>query len=146
MTQRGASADNEIEDLVRQRDRFLAFVGRRTRDIATAEDILQSSYVKALASHARLRDRSSVVRWFFQILERSVVDHHRRSASRQRATEAVRARTRSPDLDAGLKAAVCACVEMPLGRYRHPSGCCQRGARRHGHREALVKARNPRSP
>lgn len=111
MTKRSASADKEVGHLVRQRDRFLAFVQRRTRDAATAEDILQSAYVKALASQASLRDRTSVVRWFFQILKRSVVDHHRRSASAQRANDAVRARARSADLDTGLKAAVCACVD-----------------------------------
>jgi RNA polymerase sigma-70 factor (ECF subfamily) len=76
--------------------------------------VLQTAYVKALASRAALQDASSIVSWFFQILRRSLADHQRHRAAGERATNALRAKALPPAIDPSLQAAVCACVESLL--------------------------------
>ena len=53
-----------LETLLTLRGRFLGFLRQRVRDEATAEDILQSAYMKALAHQDSLKDETSVVAWF----------------------------------------------------------------------------------
>jgi RNA polymerase sigma-70 factor (ECF subfamily) len=52
---------------------------RLTGDAAAAEDLVQETYLKALQSFPRLRDRTRVRPWLFQILSRLVTDRHRTS-------------------------------------------------------------------
>src|SRR5580692_8772497 len=59
------------ESLVRLTEmqaRFLQFLRGRLGDRATAEDILQTAYVKAMQHGAVLRDAESTVAWFYRIL------------------------------------------------------------------------------
>ena len=58
----------------------LAF--RLTGDPATAEDLVQDTYLKALQSFSTLRDPERVRPWLFQILSRLVIDRYR-AASRE---------------------------------------------------------------
>jgi RNA polymerase sigma-70 factor (ECF subfamily) len=109
-----STAEGEIvAGLAAEQERFLAFLRRRLGDRDAAEDVLQAAYLKALASRATLRDRSSVVAWFFRILRRAATDHRRRESARGRATaargaQALAARERE---DRAVLAAVCHCVE-----------------------------------
>lgn len=46
-------------------------------DVATAEDLTQETYLKAMQAFPSLRDHRRVRAWLFQILSRLVVDRHR---------------------------------------------------------------------
>lgn len=70
------------------RAKFLSFLTARVHDPETAEDILQSAYVKAVEHGATIRRDESTVAWFYRILRNAIVDHYRRSAARERAHEA----------------------------------------------------------
>lgn len=70
-----------IERLSESRERFLAFVQRRVSDSVLAEDILQSSLLKAVEAAQQLRDDQKLVPWFYRILRNSIVDVYRRSAA-----------------------------------------------------------------
>jgi RNA polymerase sigma-70 factor (ECF subfamily) len=53
------------------------FAMRLTGEAATAEDMVQETYLKALKSFSSLRDPDRVKGWLFQILSRLVVDRYR---------------------------------------------------------------------
>jgi DNA-directed RNA polymerase specialized sigma24 family protein len=61
--------------LARMHDRFLQFLRGRVGDAATAEDILQAAYVKAIQHGGELREAESSVAWFYRILRNAVTDH-----------------------------------------------------------------------
>lgn len=111
-------AADDAADLARQHARFLAFLRRRLGREADAEDVLQSAYVKALQSGAALRERSSIVAWFFQVLRRAAADHRRRARTGARALAARAARTAEAEAarERSLRSAACACVEALLPR------------------------------
>jgi RNA polymerase sigma-70 factor (ECF subfamily) len=48
-------------------------------DVATAEDLTQETYLKAMQAFHSLHDHGRVRPWLFQILSRLVVDRHRSS-------------------------------------------------------------------
>ena len=50
---------------------------RLAGDVATAEDLVQETYLKAMQSFGSLRDQRAVRAWLFQILSRLVMDRHR---------------------------------------------------------------------
>lgn len=50
---------------------------RLAGDVATAEDLTQETYLKAMQAFPSLRDHCRVKAWLFQILSRLVVDRHR---------------------------------------------------------------------
>ena len=107
-----------LATLVGEHRRFLAFLERRVGDRATAEEILQQAFVRALETRAPPRTSESAVAWFFRLLRNAVVDHHRRGARGLRA---------SGDLDPELEpaapaedtaAAICACVGALAGTLK----------------------------
>ena len=101
--------EQPIDRILVQRSRFLRFLQGRIAEPATAEDILQSTYVRALEHDEELRDDESVVAWFYRILRNAVIDHYRRTAARSRAHEgfvAEAATTYEPQLEA----TACACI------------------------------------
>ncbi len=63
-----------LSSLLDLRHKFLGFVQRRVNDPATAEDILQTAYVRSLGSAGQLRDNDSAVAWF---LPHPPQRHHR---------------------------------------------------------------------
>jgi RNA polymerase sigma factor (sigma-70 family) len=111
-----APAHDDAARLAAQHERFLAFLTRRLKDRAAAEDVLQSAYLKALASPAPPREKASVVAWFFRILRRSLVDRHRRERVRGAALETKREEARRAEQarDRALESAACACVQSLL--------------------------------
>ncbi len=97
--------------LAEHRDRFVAFVEGSLRDRATAEDVVQATFARALSRVTDLRDDEALVAWFFRALRNAVVDHHRRlgTADRALARWAAEAEATTPATppDASL---VCGCV------------------------------------
>lgn len=61
--------------------KFLSFLSPRVEDRATAEDILQFAYLKAMEHGSEIRDDESTVAWFYRILRNAITDHYRRRAA-----------------------------------------------------------------
>jgi RNA polymerase sigma-70 factor, ECF subfamily len=53
------------------------FAVRLTANLASAEDLVQETYLRALQSFGTVRDHSRVRSWLFRILSRLVIDRHR---------------------------------------------------------------------
>ena len=102
------SGDATLGRIMAQRTKFLSFLSSRV-DPATAEDILQSAYIKAIEHGAEIRDDESTVAWFYRILRNAITDSYRRQSARTKAHESYAAETplsHEPELEQ----TVCACV------------------------------------
>ena len=95
--------------LSHSRQQFLGFLTQRLRDSATAEDILQSAYFKAIEHGQEIRDDDSTVAWFYRLLRNALIDHYRRSEVRYKA-DAQYASEIPLTYETELKATVCACI------------------------------------
>lgn len=101
--------------LAGQRPAFLAFVRRRVRSGADAEDILQQALLKATSSIDTVRDGERLEAWFYRILRNTVADHHAEWARRETRLEVLaREASEAPPEEA----AVCACSLGVLGTLR----------------------------
>lgn len=98
-----------MERIASLRTQFLNFLSRRLGDRATAEDVLQSAYIKALEHGGEIRKEQSTVAWFYRILRNAVVDHYRRAAVRDRADADFAAET-PVAYEVELEQTVCACI------------------------------------
>jgi RNA polymerase sigma factor (sigma-70 family) len=79
--------ETALNSLLDLRHQFLGFVQRRVNDRATAEDILQSAFVRTLDSGSQLREDDSAVAWFYRILRNAIIDYYRRRATEGAALE-----------------------------------------------------------
>ncbi len=102
--------------------RLRAFIRRRVRDDATADDLTQEALLKVYRSRATLRDGTRLEAWLYQIARGTIIDHYRR----RRPTEELPAGLtgESPDERAALRARVLTSmkrflVELPAA-YREP--------------------------
>src|SRR5579871_2563816 len=100
------SAKVRVERLIASRQQFLGFLTQRLRDSATAEDILQSAYFKAIEHGQEIRDDDSTVAWFYRLLRNALIDHYRRSEVRYKA-DAQYASEIPLTYETELKATVC---------------------------------------
>ena len=100
---------DRVERIAGQHATFLSFLSARVEDRATAEDILQSAYLKAVEHGSEIRDDESTVAWFYRILRNAITDHYRRRATRQRAHEGFVADAPT-SYEPELKQTVCACI------------------------------------
>jgi RNA polymerase sigma-70 factor (ECF subfamily) len=82
-----------LERIIANHSEFLSFLSNRVGEPATAEDILQSAYLKAMEHRSQLRNEESVVAWFYRILRNAIIDLHRRGAARLKAHERFGAET-----------------------------------------------------
>lgn len=107
-----APAGSLVETLAEEHERFLAFVTRRVKSRALAEEILQDAYVRSLDHADSLADGESVTAWFYRVLRNAIVDAHRRRGAEERGIERVagESETATPSPDDELMGAVCSCV------------------------------------
>lgn len=87
MTLNAPSTRDTAAGLAQRHGRFLQFLRNRVGDVATAEDILQAAYLKAIERGAQLRETESSVAWFYRILRNAIADHYRQQAARSRAMD-----------------------------------------------------------
>lgn len=117
-----ALGDAAAATLVEHHGRFLAFLERRVRSAADAEEILQAAYLKGVSAPEGPRDES-VVAWFYRILRNALVDHYRRRDAERRALDrtAQQAEGDAAAEDDALRDAACACVldVLPTLRSEH---------------------------
>jgi RNA polymerase sigma-70 factor (ECF subfamily) len=57
-------------------------------DAALAEDLLQQSLVRAVERHHAVREETSAVAWFYQILRNTLVDYYRSHGAEARRDDA----------------------------------------------------------
>lgn len=76
-----------LSGLFQRRADFVAFVAGRLGDRTQAEDIVQSSFVKASERIDQLQGDESATAWFYRMLRNAVLDQRRRQASSRRATD-----------------------------------------------------------
>jgi RNA polymerase sigma-70 factor (ECF subfamily) len=102
-----APAPEIVAALVAGHRDFLAFVERRVRDRAVAEEILQDALVRSLEHTGEIRE--SAIGWFYRVLRNAIIDRARRGAVRDQHAAALEAEAETTT-DAELHAAVCRCV------------------------------------
>ena len=103
-----------VEKMTRQRERFLRFLSARVEDRATAEDILQAAYLKALERGSEIRDAESTVAWFYRILRNAVTDHYRRRESKAKALQAFAGEVQEI-YEPEIKGTACECIGEVIG-------------------------------
>lgn len=59
-----------------------AFIRRRVRDDATADDLTQESLLKIFRSREALRDGQRIEAWLYRIARTTLIDHYRRQRPR----------------------------------------------------------------
>ena len=69
-------------------DSLFRFALSRVQDPATAEDLVQETFVAALAGVSRFQGNSSFLTWLISILRRKIVDFHRKAGRERAALEA----------------------------------------------------------
>jgi len=101
-----------LQPLVAQHRELLAFVERRVRDRALAEDIVQEAFARGIDRLGQLEHEESARAWFYRLLRNAIVDQSRRNAAAARALESLAAELGSDAERAADEAhrAVCACV------------------------------------
>lgn len=106
----GAAVAGEaaIAALVASHRELLAYVERRVRDRALAEEILQDSLVRGLARVGEIRE--SALGWFYGVLRNAIIDHARRRAVSDRRLAALAAELEGGHDEPALRDAVCECV------------------------------------
>ena len=75
------------EPLLKNLQTFVAFARKRLGDFHLAEDVVQDSLVKALASSKKPAKEEDTAAWFYRILRRSIIDLYRRRDASKRALE-----------------------------------------------------------
>lgn len=97
-----------IDVLVASHRDFLAYVERRVRDRALAEEIVQDALVRNLDKLGDIRE--SAVGWFYRVLRNAIIDHTRRRAANDRRLAALAAELETTAYDQELHDTVCKCV------------------------------------
>ena len=67
----------DLQPLIDAREEFLAFVRARVNDSDLAEDVLQSSLLKAVRSAPTLEREDRLIPWFYRILRNAIIDSYR---------------------------------------------------------------------
>jgi len=103
-----------IAGLVLQRKEFLRFVQRRVVSPASAEDILQSAYTRAIEQSSSLRLQESAAAWFYRILRNAVIDYYRHRSAEDRALERWAQDLSEIAPDPQTEEIVCQCIDEVL--------------------------------
>jgi RNA polymerase sigma-70 factor (ECF subfamily) len=104
------------------RAKLRAFVRRRVRDDATADDLTQETLLKVYRSRTTLQEGQRLEAWLYRIARNTIVDHYRRQRPSAELPEALAAEP--ADEVADFRAAVAATTkrfleELPEA-YREP--------------------------
>lgn len=97
--------------LVDNHRRFLAFLQRRVKDPADAEDILQAAFLKSVKKGDTIRSGETVVAWFYRLLRNALIDHYRHTGAEQKALSRAGALSLDgPQSEPEVERAICQCV------------------------------------
>lgn len=102
--------------------RLRAFIRRRVRDDATADDLAQETLLKVYRSRGALRDGTRLEAWLYQIARGTIIDHYRRQRPQEELPATLAGE--SPDELAALRTRVVASLQRFLAElpaaYREP--------------------------
>ena len=117
-----AEADGFDRTVAELAGKLRAFIRRRVRDDATADDLTQEVLLKVYRSRAVLRDGQRLEAWLYRVARTTVIDHYRRRRPSEELPPALTAEP--PDEVAELRAAVITSMkrfleELPE-QYREP--------------------------
>lgn len=70
-----------FQHLSDKRPSFLSFVRKRVDSAATAEDLLQAAYLRAIEHLGELRNERRADAWFYRLLRNAIIDHYRGTAT-----------------------------------------------------------------
>jgi RNA polymerase sigma-70 factor (ECF subfamily) len=103
-----------IENLGGERARFVRMARLRVANEADAEDIVHRAVLRAAERADQIADASRARAWFYRILRRAIVDHHRSQAAavRREAPEY------EPVAEDERPKATCHCAVRLLGEMR----------------------------
>jgi RNA polymerase sigma-70 factor (ECF subfamily) len=104
-----------IDSLTGERARFVRLARSRVASEADAEDVVQRALTRAVERAWQLADASRARAWFYRILRRAIVDHHRRKSAVVSDDVAVQ---ELPADDERPRPPVCACAVRLLGELR----------------------------
>lgn len=104
---REGSIDAGVDVLLEKRALFRAFLRQQLGTEAEVDDLLQHALVKAMRRTDSVRESEKIVSWFYRILRRTLIDHHRSELARLRRDDAW-GRERTPD--EASSATLCACL------------------------------------
>jgi RNA polymerase sigma-70 factor (ECF subfamily) len=111
--------DTEVLQLA---PRLRAFLRRRVRDDATADDLTQETLLKVYRSRATLRDGTRLEAWLYRVARSTLIDHYRRQKPTEELPPALAAESR--DEVAAMRAAMAAAIHYFLAQlpetYREP--------------------------
>jgi len=117
-------AKDVLPVLVENHRRFLGFLKGKVGSDATAEEILQSAFVKGIEASKTIRDDESTVAWFYRVLRNAVIDHYRHKGAEERAL--AQFATEMPedvnDAPEDVTGSVCTCVGELLSTLRPEDG------------------------
>jgi RNA polymerase sigma factor (sigma-70 family) len=115
-TMRVMEARALIEALGDERARFLRMARSRVATDADAEDVVQRAMMRAAERAASLADPTRVRAWFYRILRRAILDHHR--SKPREGTHDPAELDELPDDREAAPSAPCACAARLLGELR----------------------------
>lgn len=101
------------ESVLKNLNAFVGFARKRLGDPHLAEDVVQESLVKALASARQPTNEEDTVAWFYRILRRSIIDLYRRNDARKRALEQLESEFQSAPTAADERV-LCQCFKRLL--------------------------------
>ena len=112
-----------VHRIVENEPAFRAFLRKRLGNETIVEDIFQQCLLRAVERQHSVKNKDSVVAWFYQILRNAIIDYYRSKsveASRHQAFEreaAVLQLQEIPSLDT-VKTTICACLDELVGTLR----------------------------
>lgn len=110
--------DGSIALLVGSRDEFVAFMTKQVGDAALAEDIVQSSLLKASERIEQLASAESARAWFYRLLRNAAADARRRRSVEQRAVDAFELEQPGSVEAVERERTVCRCVSRALSSLK----------------------------
>jgi RNA polymerase sigma-70 factor (ECF subfamily) len=104
-----------VDELTRERARFVRMARSRVATEADAEDIVQRALMRAAEHAGQLADAGRARAWFYRILRRAIVDHHRSKPVETSAEALDHEPATEPDVP---RAPVCRCALRLLAEAR----------------------------
>ena len=100
----------ELQNVLnRNRDRFVAFLAKRTGgDTVEAEELFQGAILRSLEKGIPAEDEENAIAWFYRVLRNALVDHYRHEGAGARATDVLR--NDPAQADPELEDTICSCV------------------------------------
>jgi len=98
-----------VQRIMTHHEKFLNFLSARVEDRATAEDILQAAYIKAIEHGSEIRQEETTVAWFYRILRNGITDHYRKRSARMKAHDSFAAEA-PVSYEEEITQTACACI------------------------------------